>query len=97
MSNSWGGSEYAAETQDEQSYFNHPGVAITASAGDSGCGVNFPSASQYVTAVGGTTLTKDSSVPRGWDETVWDHSGTAPDPDARPTSRSRRPSKASRN
>ena len=46
-------------------------MAVTASAGDSGYGVNYPSASQYVTAVGGTTLTKDSSVPRGWDETVW--------------------------
>ena len=33
-----------------------PGVAITASSGDSGYGVEFPAASQYVTAVGGTTL-----------------------------------------
>jgi len=71
VSNSWGSSEYASETQDDQTYFNHPGVAITASAGDSGYGVNYPSGSPYVTAVGGTTLTKDSSVARGWDETVW--------------------------
>jgi subtilase family serine protease len=76
ISNSWGESEYPGETQDEQTYFDHPGVAITASAGDGGYGVNFPSASQYVTAVGGTTLTKDSSVPRGWDESVWDTSPT---------------------
>jgi subtilase family serine protease len=52
-------------------YYDHPGVAVTASAGDGGYAVNYPSASQDVTAVGGTTLTKDSSVPRGWDETVW--------------------------
>jgi hypothetical protein len=70
VSNSYGETEGSYELQDDQ-YYNHPGVAITASAGDSGWGVNYPSASQYVTAVGGTTLTKDSSVPRGWNETVW--------------------------
>ncbi len=70
ISNSYGASEYASETSADQ-YYNHPGVVVTASAGDGGYGVNFPSASQYVTAVGGTTLTKDASVPRGWTETVW--------------------------
>ena len=76
VSNSWGGPEYSGETQDSQTYFNHPGVAITASTGDSGYGVSYPSASQYVTAVGGTTLTKDTSVPRGWTETVWAGTGS---------------------
>ncbi len=66
ISNSFGGPEFTGENWPHEA-----GVAITASAGDSGYGVNFPSADQYVTAVGGTTLTKDSSVPRGWDETVW--------------------------
>jgi hypothetical protein len=70
VSNSYGGGEDPSELQADQDY-NHPGVAITASAGDSGYSVNYPSASQYVTAVGGTTLTKDSSLPRGWNETVW--------------------------
>lgn len=74
VSNSYGGSEYPSELQDDTNY-KHPGVVVTASAGDSGYGTNYPSASQYVTAVGGTTLAKDMSVPRGWDETVWDHSG----------------------
>jgi subtilase family serine protease len=46
-------------------------VAVRASAGDSGYGTNYPSASQYVTAVGGTLLTKNTSVARGWDESVW--------------------------
>jgi Carboxypeptidase regulatory-like domain len=65
-----GGIEPPHETAYDK-YYNHPGVAVTASAGDGGYAVNYPSASQYVTAAGGTTLTKDSSVNRGWDETVW--------------------------
>jgi len=74
ISNSYGGSEYSGEVTDE-SHFNHPGSAITVSSGDNGYGVQFPSASQYVTAVGGTTLTKDGSV-RGWGETVWSGAGS---------------------
>ena len=70
ISNSYSTSDQASELQWD-AYYNHPGVVITASAGDSGYGVGYPSASQYVTAVGGTTLTQDSSVPRGWNETVW--------------------------
>ena len=70
ISNSYGGSEGSSELSADQ-YYNHPGVVVTASAGDGGYGTNYPSASQYVTAVGGTLLTKDSSVARGWDESVW--------------------------
>ena len=33
--------------------YNHPGIAITVSSGDSGYGVEYPAASRYVTAVGG--------------------------------------------
>jgi hypothetical protein len=65
-----GGVEPPGETAYD-TYYDHPGVAVTASAGDGGYGVNYPSASPYVTAVGGTTLTRSSSVPRGWTETVW--------------------------
>jgi hypothetical protein len=57
-------------------HFNHAGVAITAPSGDSGFGVTYPAASPYVVAVGGTQLTKNTSVPRGWDETVWGNSGS---------------------
>jgi hypothetical protein len=74
VSNSYGDFGHPGEDPSETSldqYYDHPGVAVTASAGDGGYGVNYPSASPYVTAVGGTTLTKDTSVPRGWDETVW--------------------------
>jgi hypothetical protein len=70
VSNSYGAADQAAETGWDK-YYDHPGVVITASAGDSGYGVNYPSGSQYVTAVGGTTLVQDSSVPRGWAESVW--------------------------
>ena len=65
ISNSWGAGEYPGETSDSSSYFEHPGVAITASAGDSGYGVEFPAASQYVTAVGGTTLSVASTASGG--------------------------------
>jgi hypothetical protein len=71
VSNSYGGPETPSETTTDDAAYNHPGVVVTASAGDNSYGVIYPSASQYVTAVGGTTLTKDTSVARGWDETVW--------------------------
>ncbi|MFF0624681.1 peptidase S8 [Streptomyces sp. NPDC004296] len=70
VSNSYGGSEDSTDTTSDEKYFKHPGVAITVSSGDSGYGVEYPAASQYVTAVGGTSLKKDSST-RGWSESVW--------------------------
>ncbi|HEY1914402.1 MAG TPA: carboxypeptidase regulatory-like domain-containing protein [Streptosporangiaceae bacterium] len=70
VSNSYGLSEAAQETQYDKDY-DHPGVAITAGAGDTGYGVSFPAASPDVTSVGGTTLTRDSGTARGWTETVW--------------------------
>jgi N-acetylneuraminic acid mutarotase len=75
VSNSWAGSEYSGETTDD-SYFNHPGVAITAASADFGYGTYYPSASQYVTSVGGTTLNQDSSTPRGWTESAWSGTGS---------------------
>ena len=75
VSNSWGASEYSSETSDESTYFKHPGVVITASAGDSGYGPEFPAASQYVTAVGGTTLNVNANGSYG-SETVWSGTGS---------------------
>jgi subtilase family serine protease len=69
VSNSYYTAEFAGVAQDDQHY-NHPGVPITASAGDEGYGVMFPASSEYVTAVGGTTLTR-ALGGRGWNETVW--------------------------
>jgi subtilase family serine protease len=74
ISNSYGGSEASSETSTDSAY-NHPGLAITVSSGDSGYGVEYPAASQYVTAVGGTTLTQASSS-RGWSETAWSGAGS---------------------
>lgn len=74
VSNSWGGSEFSQETSAAyDGHFNRPGVAITASSGDGGYGVEYPAASQYVTAVGGTTLSK---VSGNWDETAWNGAGS---------------------
>ena len=75
ISNSYGGSESSSETSWDASYYHHPGVAITASSGDSGYGVQYPAASQYVTAVGGTSLTRASNT-RGWSETAWSGAGS---------------------
>lgn len=73
ISNSWGGSD--ASDANYGSYFNHPGVAITVSSGDAGYGVEYPASSHYVTAVGGTSLTRNSST-RGWGETAWSGAGS---------------------
>ncbi|MGW1284467.1 S53 family peptidase [Streptomyces sp. NPDC002586] len=75
VSNSYGGAESSSDTTFDAQYYNHPGVAITASAGDSAYGAEYPAASQYVTAVGGTAL-KTASNSRGWDESVWHTSST---------------------
>jgi subtilase family serine protease len=74
VSNSYGGAEDSSITS-EDSHFDHPGVAITASTGDDGYGVEWPASSQYVTAVGGTTLNTASNA-RGWTETVWSGAGS---------------------
>ncbi|HEY0615920.1 MAG TPA: hypothetical protein VGC96_14820 [Candidatus Elarobacter sp.] len=80
ISNSWGVTEGGGNVPnidpDAQAAFNHPGIAITASAGDLGAGqTQFPASSPFVTAVGGTTMTADATSPRGWKETVWSGSG----------------------
>jgi subtilase family serine protease len=74
ISNSYGANEFSGETADDANY-DHPGIAVTASTGDSGYGVEWPAASPYVTAVGGTTL-KTASTARGWTETAWSGAGS---------------------
>ncbi|MFK0151024.1 peptidase S8 [Streptomyces sp. NPDC090493] len=75
VSNSYGGSESSSQTTYDTSYYNHAGVAITVSSGDSAYGAEYPATSRYVTAVGGTKLST-SSTTRGWTETVWKTSST---------------------
>jgi subtilase family serine protease len=74
ISNSYGGGDLSDATYG--SYYKHPGIAVTASTGDNGYqGGSFPASSAYVTAVGGTTLTKASNT-RGWSETAWSGAGS---------------------
>jgi subtilase family serine protease len=75
VSNSYGGYEDGSEPSYDSKYFDHPGVVITASSGDDGYGASYPATSAHVTAVGGTSLRKDSSA-RGWSETAWDGAGS---------------------
>jgi subtilase family serine protease len=72
VSNSYGLPEYAGEVNDANLYYNHPGVAILAAAGDTGYGVDFPAADPDVIAVGGTSLTQASDTgSRNGHETAW--------------------------
>jgi hypothetical protein len=78
VSNSYAGAEGSGETSLD-TYYNHPGVAITASTGDCGYGcagdkrgIGYPAASPQVVAVGGTRLARDGSA-RGWTESAWGH------------------------
>ncbi len=80
ISNSWGGGEPASESE----AFNHPGIVVTASSGDSGYlrrkafgfGVEYPASSPHVVSVGGTSLTMTGEGGRAWaSESVWGGSG----------------------
>jgi subtilase family serine protease len=76
ISNSYGSTGDAADSS-YGSYYNHPGIAVTASTGDNGYqGGSFPASSTYVTAVGGTTLTAATGTTRGWSESVWSGAGS---------------------
>jgi hypothetical protein len=81
VSNSYGGAEQSGYTAYNGPY-DHPGVVITASAGDCGyfneaChgleAANFPASSPDVVAVGGTTLSESGET---WTSTVWEGGGS---------------------
>jgi subtilase family serine protease len=73
VSMSFGGSEFGGETGYD-SHFNIAGVSFVASSGDSGNGAEYPAASPYVVAVGGTTLNADV-YGNYIGETAWSGSG----------------------
>jgi hypothetical protein len=75
VSDSWGYPEYQGETNDDV-HFNHPGKVIAFATGDSGHdgGVSYPAASQYVVAVGGTSLTRGTSG--NFTEQAWSGAGS---------------------
>lgn len=74
ISNSYGLTESTSLSAYDSAY-NHPGIAVTASTGDNGYGVQFPANSAYVTAVGGTSLSQASNT-RGWTESAWSGAGS---------------------
>jgi Subtilase family len=88
ISNSWGGPEcvevsHVRECVPESPAFNHPGIVITASAGDTGYlswdssekgFAEFPASSPSVVAVGGTRLLL-AGAGKWAGETVWNDGG----------------------
>lgn len=74
ISNSYGGSDASDATYGK--YYNVKGHAVTVSSGDNGYGAEYPASSQYVTAVGGTSLYMASGTSRGWSETAWSGAGS---------------------
>lgn len=69
VSNSYGATEYAGDPHAAD--YDHPGVPIVASSGDSGYGIaQVPAVYPSVIAVGGTALTRADNA-RGWQETAW--------------------------
>jgi subtilase family serine protease len=70
ISNSYGGSDTSP-----RSASNHQGIAITASSGDGGYGVESPASFASVVAVGGTTLSLGANDSYGG-ETVWSGAGS---------------------
>ena len=73
ISNSYGGSESSSESQYAANY-NHAGIAVTASSGDSGYGAQSPASFGTVVATGGTTLTLSGNSRSN--ETVWSGAGS---------------------
>jgi len=76
VSNSYGANEFSGETSYD-SHFNVPGVAFTVSSGDAGfaAGAQYPAASPYVTAVGGTSLFINSNGSY-LSESAWNGAGS---------------------
>src|SRR5207248_687390 len=77
ISNSYGASEFSSETSYD-SYYNHPGKAITVSSGDGGYGVEYPAASPFVASVyalSGNASTLSNSFPYGQPAQFYDVTG----------------------
>jgi subtilase family serine protease len=77
ISNSYGGSEFSGELGATYAApYDHPGIAVTVSSGDSGYGsFGFPAALSSGITVGGTTLTLDAENAYG-SESVWSGAGS---------------------
>ena len=73
VSMSFGGPESSGFTASSDTYFSNSNMTYVASTGDSGEGVNWPSVSTHVVAVGGTTLSYSGTGVRT--ETAWSGTG----------------------
>jgi Subtilase family len=75
ISNSYGGGDVSPDRFGQYAMAAASGIAVTASSGDSGFGVQAPASFDGVVAVGGTSLTVDASG--AWlGESVWSGSGS---------------------
>ncbi|MBV8354573.1 MAG: peptidase S8 [Candidatus Eremiobacteraeota bacterium] len=74
ISNSYTAPETDTSLQQYESHYNHPGVPITAAAGDTGFGTGFPASVNGVIAVGGTSLINAPGY--GWASAVWQGTGS---------------------
>ncbi|MGB8771458.1 MAG: hypothetical protein WCC92_17720 [Candidatus Korobacteraceae bacterium] len=87
ISNSWGGGEFPGETSLDTNFFENclPGdmnctsgywdrIVYFASAGDSGCGAQWPSSSPWVVSAGGTAINRDGTGKLA-SQSCWSGSG----------------------
>jgi subtilase family serine protease len=84
VSMSWGSRDVDGVTVGNDWLYDHPNITFVASSGDAGPGVvSYPASSQYVLAVGGTSLrlTPANTVST---ETAWKDSGGGISPDEPP-------------
>lgn len=76
VSNSYGARESGAPLA-FASHYQHAGVTVVASSGDAGfTAASYPAVLASTVAVGGTTLARDPSSPRGWAESAWRYGGS---------------------
>ena len=79
ISNSWGGPSDGSDLTKDAQFFTHAGISIFVASGDSGntgATPDYPSTSQHVIGVGGTSLVKSSNA-RGWTEGAWSGAGSS--------------------
>lgn len=77
---------YLSTDYSQNSHYNHPGKIVVAIAGNLGHQnpAYFPAGSQYVVAVGGTSLHRSGNA-RGWTEKVWYATGSGCSPLPKPS------------
>jgi len=76
VSNSYGAREGGAPLA-YASHYQHPGVTVVASSGDSGfTAASYPAVLASTVAVGGTSLAEDPDSARGWTESAWTYDGS---------------------